>query len=1035
MLQALLECKQTGAADILQSIEAKELNFGDFFIADIAKTLNQTLSYEEIQFLHRTLKEKVQQENLQKFSTETIANGREIVLVKETIPDIPLYYISRFLYSVCFRMLKPGLFTKNCKDVFVFRGIGQPHLFRLTNDTTISGSNYQLRGLTTRHILLEQEADWEVIQKISTAPTHLVDYVPENDTFFLQDTTEFSAIIQENIEFPGEDKNRVPETKFLQFAQKNGGSLVRICDVIGMGKTLLLANLARLAREQKTNLVAFFQLSNFSMKMPLTNDYDTAQAGLELILDRVSTSLITKLILQELVVSNAVTMDLFFDGLDDVHPKDWDSLKALFTFLCKNQNIRVFVTSRVHTRVELGHTGSVYFYDIGPFTEKQQVEFLTKFWKLQEPTSDQEKLNEFASLCLDNLKGLINTDEHKITGVPRTCRVLAEVYANDASIYAQPNRKITASSYIQDEFGPAKFFEKYMELRLGKTECDFVCLVNGDSHSCSLACKAKSFHVWFAVNKFFPELGSKIGKITTRPSATTSGGIVWDEFEDMIGDSLVDLRHRQCADYLMAELVSKFIQPLQTHDIVAWLNCRSRIFEYVIENLLQTTKEFQDLLNKPWDIKLEIPEKPFVNHACVYFLESELNNRRQDNLAHAISNRGCIQNTSNSLHAINFQVLHACLRLNYHNIIKNLKVWLMSKFSSCNASQYYFSTQLGHQIFLVLTYTASKYSKRAVFEEFVGFLQDCYEVDFWKLVNSVSATTNTPLHVAIQSENFELVSYLLKYICVRGRDFLCCCVKGNRNDGYYLANDRVDICKLMLCNSVIAEKEAQINSNKTYFEVVRFLIEMGADLDMTFVVHNKHGEPKFLYQMWHLLADFLAADDFIMLHRFIVDKELYTCPNPSNMLLFLLRHGKPDPDPKRFADKIKRLMDLPGICINDTDSHGYNGFLAALYGKRGIDVLILLAKWGANVRAKTAKEESAFHLVSKFNDMKVVEYLANLHLPLNAQNLKGYTPIAKALKRGNLEMVKYFEEIHATLSDVSTLQKNWNVLRICSYFS
>jgi hypothetical protein len=98
---------------------------------------------------------------------------------------------------------------------------------------------------------------------------------------------------------------------------------------------------------------------------------------------------------------------------------------------------QLWVTTRPHLREELEENLQQSCYTLEPFSEENQVEFLTKFWcqhlKLQE--GNQHLLETYARALIAKLAQSVSDKEKEFTGIPLQTRMLAEAFDEEVKTF------------------------------------------------------------------------------------------------------------------------------------------------------------------------------------------------------------------------------------------------------------------------------------------------------------------------------------------------------------------------------------------------------------------------------------------------------------------------------------------------------------------------------------------------------------------------------------------------------------------------
>ncbi|CAL8138565.1 unnamed protein product [Orchesella dallaii] len=258
----------------------------------------------------QSLDPKTQQKLAEKFLNDPISDLR----ILNSVPPPLEYYIPR--KAICRWNLDPALFNKNIQDVFVIQGIQLYELSGLAKGHGSDLSGNQTETVTSRFILLEYERDFDRICQISTHPVHLLKY---NCSRFIWVKT-FGNISNLHDFINTREDSIVLNEETLLDACLNKNTPVCIVDTPGMGKTVLLATMAHNIMIRHPNkLVCFFVLREFVQEFQKRSktkpDLDTLVTT---IVEQTCESDFGKQIVQHLLKSNEQTVELIFDGFDEV---------------------------------------------------------------------------------------------------------------------------------------------------------------------------------------------------------------------------------------------------------------------------------------------------------------------------------------------------------------------------------------------------------------------------------------------------------------------------------------------------------------------------------------------------------------------------------------------------------------------------------------------------------------------------------------------------------------------------------------------
>jgi len=136
----------------------------------------------------------------------------------------------------------------------------------------------------------------------------------------------------------------------------------------------------------------------------------------------------------------ATKVVLMFDGLEEISPKYKKTVLNLLQDLnpLKQPWIeQLWVTIRPHLREKLEDSLQRLCYTLEPFSEDNQVGYLTKYWhqhsKLQE--GNQQQLETYARALIDILAQSISDKGKELTGIPLQTRMLAEAFEKEVKTY------------------------------------------------------------------------------------------------------------------------------------------------------------------------------------------------------------------------------------------------------------------------------------------------------------------------------------------------------------------------------------------------------------------------------------------------------------------------------------------------------------------------------------------------------------------------------------------------------------------------
>jgi len=213
-----------------------------------------------------------------------------------------------------------------------------------------------------------------------------------------------------------------------------------ISNQAGMGKSTLLTHLSEQIKQKFTN--------KWVVRIDLTDHADALRAlkqeeiDKEKVIEFVSEKLLTlkpgfqlELFKQCCEQKQKVSIVIMLDGFNETSPSYKDILIDLLQALRQTAVEQLWVATRTHLTEELEDRLQQFSYTLEPFTEKEQVEFLVKFWNVKEWFIDPEgkekkversKLEIYAKGLINKLSISISDKVNKFIGIPLLTRVLAQ---------------------------------------------------------------------------------------------------------------------------------------------------------------------------------------------------------------------------------------------------------------------------------------------------------------------------------------------------------------------------------------------------------------------------------------------------------------------------------------------------------------------------------------------------------------------------------------------------------------------------------
>ncbi len=246
-----------------------------------------------------------------------------------------------------------------------------------------------------------------------------------------------------------------PETMFI--SQENRHIVTIVSDKPGMGKSTILTHLSRKIKENSPTVwVVRFDLNDCTDELKMETEKPSFNHNNA---DETVNFLSNKLLKNELKLNTPLEQVLFkqsfnrrgkivvlFDGFDEISPMYKEIVIDLLQALKNSAVKQLWVTTRPHMRVTLEDKLQQFSYTLEPFSEKNQIAFLTKFWqqRLKSDAVNKERLAIYPRVLLKHLAQSIRDREKEFTGIPLQTKMLAEVFEADFKAFNKSQQKETS---------------------------------------------------------------------------------------------------------------------------------------------------------------------------------------------------------------------------------------------------------------------------------------------------------------------------------------------------------------------------------------------------------------------------------------------------------------------------------------------------------------------------------------------------------------------------------------------------------------
>jgi len=235
--------------------------------------------------------------------------------------------------------------------------------------------------------------------------------------------------------------------KLLEQAQHQ--RVMLIADTAGMGKSTVLTRLCKQIKQKfPTKWVVRIDLNDHTDALKeLEREQIDKEKAIEFISEellKLEPGLEVELFKQCCEQKQKLRIVIMVDGFDEVSPFYKDTVIDLLQALRQTVVEHVWVTTRPHLREELEDKLQQLCYTLEPFSEKDQVEFLKKFWSVKDWfTKTEEKGKEidmnnlavYAEHLIKKLAESLRDTEREFTGIPLQTCMLAEVFDKDVKLF------------------------------------------------------------------------------------------------------------------------------------------------------------------------------------------------------------------------------------------------------------------------------------------------------------------------------------------------------------------------------------------------------------------------------------------------------------------------------------------------------------------------------------------------------------------------------------------------------------------------
>jgi hypothetical protein len=237
--------------------------------------------------------------------------------------------------------------------------------------------------------------------------------------------------------------------KLLERAQRQ--RVMVISDTAGMGKSTVLTHLSKKIKQKfPAKWVVRIDLNDHTDLLQTLNQKQiNKEKAIGFVLAKLlklKRGLDLELFKQCCEQEQKVRIVIMLDGFDEISPFYKETVLGLLQTLRQTAVEQLWVTTRPNLRNELEDELQQLSYTLEPFSEEDQIEYLTKFWSLKEWVADldskkeeenNKKVEIFAEELVNKLSQSISDREREFTGIPLQCRMLAETFEAEVRTFCQ----------------------------------------------------------------------------------------------------------------------------------------------------------------------------------------------------------------------------------------------------------------------------------------------------------------------------------------------------------------------------------------------------------------------------------------------------------------------------------------------------------------------------------------------------------------------------------------------------------------------
>lgn len=358
---------------------------------------------------------------------ELLSHSNHLEIPTHNPPDIPDYYIPRTISR--HNVLKRSVFQQDIPDKFVLLGVSLSELSDLAGNESVDKSWPHKPQYLSRFIKLFNDEDYDYICRVAEDnPVHLIKHADNKHVWLRSHGT--MTNIRDHLESFSEP---ITENDIIWKSDKQlNHSPVVISDYPGMGKSSILANLCRSTNGKHLNL--FLTLPD----LIFTNMGDgDAKDPLKQLVSYSTTSMLGRHMLWTILKEKSNLVNIFFDAFDEISDSMTVRAMNFLKLISLTNHKNVYVTTRSHRVKHLEDALNTIAYEIHPLERIEMRNLILGVWHEMSCLKNPSVLSEFADQIIDVGLKQLDSKEATFAGIPLQCRMLAEVYLEDAKLHSR----------------------------------------------------------------------------------------------------------------------------------------------------------------------------------------------------------------------------------------------------------------------------------------------------------------------------------------------------------------------------------------------------------------------------------------------------------------------------------------------------------------------------------------------------------------------------------------------------------------------